>query len=85
MLPLHKRSQGLRSQTGAHADLGGSKALTGPLSLINLSLRGLLLDGKIFRSISVNLTIFSVDTFSKRGIAKDEERAGVKEHIISVP
>ena len=33
-----QRSQGLRSHIGTHADLGGSKALTGPLSLINLSL-----------------------------------------------
>ena len=84
MLQLHKCCQGLRSHVAAHADLDGPKTLTGSLSLINLSLRGLLLNGKIFRSILVSLVRSSVDT-SKRSMAKDEETAGVTEHIIPIP
>ena len=57
MLPLKGR-QGRRSHVAAHTDLGGSKELTGSLSSINLSLRDLLRDSKIFLSISVNLAIF---------------------------
>ena len=86
MLPLRKCCQGLRRHVAAHADLGGSKALTGSLSSINLILRGVLLDGKIFRSISsASLIRSSVDISSKRSMAKDEETGGVTEHIISNP
>ena len=47
--------------------------------------RGFLRNGKIFRSISVSLMMSSVDTSSKRGMVKDEETAGVTEHIIPIP
>ena len=58
------------------------KGINGSFSSINLNFRGLLLDGKIFRSILVSLMRSSVDTSSKRGMEKAEETAGVTEHII---
>lgn len=81
MLSVHKCCQELRSHVATHAD--SSKALSGSLSLINFSLKGVQLDGKFSCSISVGLIRSSVNTSFKNGIAKDEEKAGVTEHIIS--
>ena len=85
MLPLCKCSQALRSHVAAHAGLDGSKALTDSLSLINLSHKGLLLDCIIFHSVPVSLIRFSVNTYSKRGMVKDEEVTGVTENILPKP
>ena len=66
-------------------NLGGSKALTGSLNSTNFSLTGLLLDGKVYCCISVGIIRSSVDISSKHGIAKEDEKAGVTEHIITIP
>ena len=82
---LQALSRAQTPSSSPYAILGKSKALAGSLSSIKLSIRGLLHNRKIFRSISVILIRTSVDTSSERGMAKDEETAAVTEHIIPIP
>ena len=48
------------------------KGINWPIQFNKLKFQKFLLDGKTFRSISVSLMRSSVDTSSKRGMAKDE-------------